>query len=127
MQEGRNPDERGDAVWRALANATRRRMLDELRGGPRTTGELAEAFPELSRFAVMQHLRVLQTAELVTVRRDGRRRYNYLNPVPLREVYARWVGPYMQPWAEALVSMRDELENEARGQHAPTRTKRSRR
>lgn len=107
-----------EPVWRALANATRRAMLDALRAGPLTTGELAERFEELSRFAVMQHLRVLEKAELVMVRREGRHRYNYLNAVPIQAVYDRWVVRYMQPWTEALVSMRDELEERSGNERA---------
>jgi DNA-binding transcriptional ArsR family regulator len=103
-----------DAVWRALANPVRRALLDSLRDGPETTGNLAERFPELSRFAVMQHLRVLEEAELVVARREGRKRYNYLNAVPIQRMYDRWVARYMQPWTEALVSLRDELETESR-------------
>jgi DNA-binding transcriptional ArsR family regulator len=103
-----------DAVWRALANATRRRILDVLSGGPATTGAVAERFPELSRYAVMQHLRVLAEADLVVVRRAGRERYNYLNPVPIQRIHDRWVVHYMQPWTEALVSLRDHLETEER-------------
>lgn len=97
-------------VWKALANATRRRMLDRLKEGPRTTGALAEGFPELSRFAVMQHLRVLTDAGLVHVVREGRERHNYLNPVPIQAVYDRWVSQYMQPWTDALTSLKAELE-----------------
>ena len=107
-----------EPVWRALANATRRALLDALREGPLTTGELAARFGELSRFAVMQHLRVLEEAELVVVRRAGRRRYNYLNAVPIQAVYDRWVVRYMQPWMEALVDMREELEERARDERA---------
>lgn len=99
-----------DLVWRALANADRRRMLDLLRDGPLTTGDLASNFPALTRFAVMQHLRVLSDADLVIARRDGRHRYNFLNAVPIQQLYDRWVHRYMQPWTEALVSLRDELE-----------------
>jgi DNA-binding transcriptional ArsR family regulator len=105
-------------VWRALANPTRRAMLDALRAGPLTTGELTERFPQLSRFAVMQHLRVLAEGELVLVRRDGRKRYNYLNAVPIQAMYDRWVVRYMQPWTEALVDMRDELERRERSERA---------
>ncbi|MEX0906988.1 MAG: metalloregulator ArsR/SmtB family transcription factor [Gemmatimonadota bacterium] len=101
-----------DRVWRALANPTRRRMLDMLRDGPATTGGLAARFPELSRYAVMQHLRVLSDAELVGVRRVGRERYNYLNPVPIQQIHDRWVVRYMRPWAEALIGLRDELESD---------------
>lgn len=106
--------EADEAVWRALANPIRRRILDHLRDGSRTTGELADRFPELSRFAVMQHLGVLEEAELVVPRREGRHRYNHLNPVPIQRVYDRWVVRYLRPWTEALVSLRDELESESR-------------
>jgi len=102
-----------DPVWRALANPARRRILDLLRDGPRTTGDLAERFPELTRFAVMQHLRVLEEADLLVARRSGRERYNYLNAVPIQRVYDRWVVRYMQPWTEALVGLKDDLERKA--------------
>ena len=105
-----------DAIWKALANADRRRILDLLRDGPLTTGDVALHFPDLSRFAVMQHLRVLEEAELVVPRREGRKRYNFLNPVPIQEIFDRWVGRYVQPWTEALVSLRDELETHSRTQ-----------
>ena len=101
-----------DTVWRALANPTRRRILDALREGPATTGTLAALFPELSRYAVMQHLGVLAEADLVISRRVGRERFNYLNPVPVQRIYDRWVVRYMQPWTEALVSLREQLERE---------------
>ena len=101
-----------EPVWRALASPIRRRMLDALCDGPLTTGDLAQRFPALTRFAVMQHLAVLTGAELVIVRRAGRRRYNYLNPVPIRQIYDRWVAHYLQPWTEALVCLKSELETE---------------
>src|SRR5688572_12992869 len=100
-----------DPIWKALANPDRRRMLDLLMEAPRTTGELAAEFEGLSRFAVMQHLRVLVEADLVVAHKRGRERYNYLNPVPIQAIYDRWVGRYMQPWTEALVGLRDELES----------------
>ena len=105
-------------VWRALSNPARRRLLDLLRDGPVTTGALAERFPDLTRFAVMQHLRVLEEAELVVPRRVGRKRWNYLNPVPIQRIYDRWVARYVQPWTEALVGLRDQLESEAREEEA---------
>lgn len=101
-----------DLAWKALAHPVRREILDELRVGPATTGALAARIPALSRFAVMQHLRVLEEAELVVPYREGRQRYNYLNPVPIQEIYDRWVARYMQPWTEALVSLRHELEDQ---------------
>lgn len=99
-----------DEVWRALSNPIRRRVLDLLMEGRRTTGELVDAFPELSRFAVMQHLKVLEGAGLISVVRDGRLRYNYLNPVPIQQIHDRWVSRYMQPWTEALTSLKHTLE-----------------
>ena len=105
-----------DAVWKALANPVRRHMLDLLRERPRTTGELAEAAPDLSRFAVMQHLAVLTEADLVVSRRDGRRRVNYLNPVPIQQVYERWVRQYEGAWAGALTGLKRAIEQEEQGQ-----------
>ena len=105
-------------VWKALASPIRRAILDALRDGPRTTGAIVERFPRLTRFAVMQHLRVLEEAELVIPRRDGRERYNYLNPVPIQRVFDRWVSRYMKPWTEALVSLQSELETQSRKERA---------
>lgn len=112
---GTPPSDESDAVWRALSNSIRRRMLDLLFEEPLTTGELAERFAKLSRFAVMQHLKVLEEADLVVAVREGRQRYNYLNAVPIQQVYDRWVSRYMQPWTSALTSLKAELEeNEQR-------------
>jgi DNA-binding transcriptional ArsR family regulator len=100
-----------DEVWRALSNPVRRRILDLLAEGPLTTGALADHFLELSRFAVMQHLKVLEEADLVVPRRSGRERHNYLNPVPVQRIYERWVSRYMRPWTDALTSLKHELED----------------
>ena len=81
----------GDQVWRAVASPTRRRLIELLRDGPRTTGELCGAF-RTTRFATMKHLGVLERAGIVTVRRQGRERWNVLNPEPLREIEGRWPG-----------------------------------
>jgi DNA-binding transcriptional ArsR family regulator/uncharacterized protein YndB with AHSA1/START domain len=94
------------AVFRALGDPTRRRILDLLRDGPHTTGDLAEQF-EQSRYGVMKHLSVLEEARLVVVERQGRKRYNHLNAVPLRELYERWLGPYQEFWSTSLLRMRD--------------------
>jgi DNA-binding transcriptional ArsR family regulator len=98
-------------LWAALADPTRRRMLDLLRERPRTTGELAEEFPS-SRFAVMKHLNVLEAAGLVAARREGRERWNHLNAVPLQLLYDRWVQPYQAHWAGRLTKLRTNLEGE---------------
>lgn len=99
-----------DAVFRALAHPVRRRLLDLLKGGALSTGDLAAAFPEYSRFAIMQHLGVLEEARLVIPAKEGRVVLNHLNAAPLREVYERWVGTFEGHWAEALVALKRELE-----------------
>jgi len=102
-----------DPVWRALASPIRRRILDLLRDGPKSTGEIANEFPDLSRFAIMQHLLVLENGGLTMPRRQGRQKFHYLNPIPIQRIHDRWVSRYQQPWAEALVSLKAELEDEA--------------
>ena len=111
-------------VFHALADATRRGILDLLRERPRSTGEVCAAFPRLSRFGVMKHLRVLADAGLVIVRARGRFRENALNVVPLQEAYERWMRPYEALWASRLLALRDSIESAARGEEpgpsAPT-------
>lgn len=99
-----------DLVWRALASPLRRRILDVLRDRPHSTGEIAAAIPEVSRYAVMQHLSVLCEASLVLVHREGRRRWNSLNVVPLRLAFERWVTPYRALWSDALIDVKRRVE-----------------
>lgn len=101
-----------DAFWRAFASPWRRAILDALVAGPRTTGELADAFPELSRFAVMQHLEVLTAAGIVVVERRGRHRFNHVNAAALRGFYERWVNRYADAAATELTALRRHLEEE---------------
>ncbi|MEO7803500.1 MAG: helix-turn-helix transcriptional regulator [Actinomycetota bacterium] len=103
-------DPEDDAVWRALGSPMRRRLLDLLRDGPLTTGELATHFPDLSRFAVMQHLGVLEEAKLVVARKQGRQRFNHLNAVPLRTIYERWVGTFADREAERALAVKRFVE-----------------
>jgi DNA-binding transcriptional ArsR family regulator len=103
-----NPDARD--IWRALASPVRRALLDLLKAGPMTTGDLAERMPSLSRFAVMQHLGVLTDAGLVVVRRSGRHRFNHLNPVPLRRWYERWVVPLADRAAAEMLALQRTVE-----------------
>jgi DNA-binding transcriptional ArsR family regulator len=88
-------------------------MLDLLAERERTTGELSSAFGKLSRFAVMKHLRVLHAAGLISIRREGRIRWNTLNPVPLREVFRRWVSSHESMWADVMLEIRDAAERSA--------------
>lgn len=99
-------------VWRALGDATRRRILDLLRERPRTTGELAEEFA-VTRFAVMKHLVVLTECGLVLVERRGRERLNHLNTVPIQQLYRRWIRPFEAPRADRLLRLKAELEARA--------------
>jgi len=96
------------AIWQALADPSRRRILDLLKDQPRTTGELAEQFDQ-SRFGVMKHLSVLESAGLLIVERRGRRRWNHLNAVPLREIYERWLGRYQEFWSSSLLRLKDAV------------------
>lgn len=100
------------SVWSALADGTRRGILDLLRVRPMTTGEIAARFPT-SRFAIMKHLTALEAAGLVVVRRMGRERWNHLNVMPLQMLYERWVSPYQALWANKLIELKTNLEGDA--------------
>src|SRR6266550_1074576 len=99
-----------DEVFKALSDPTRRALLDQLfkRDG-QSLSALEERLP-MSRFGVMKHLRVLEEANLVVTRRRGREKLHFLNPVPIRLVYERWVSKYAEPWAAALSGLKTELE-----------------
>ena len=99
-----------DAVWKALSDRTRRAILDFLRDRPRTTTEIVEKFPHLTRFGVMKHLEVLRQAQLVSTREEGRRRVNSLNVVPIRQIYERWVGPFQELWSGELLQIKKFAE-----------------
>lgn len=103
-----------DSVWQALAHPMRRRMLDQLRAGPLATGELARALGA-DRHQLMVHLQVLRGAHLVLVEKAGRRRLNYLNPVPIGQIYARWVSAYEESWTDALVGLKYTVEHDHHG------------
>jgi DNA-binding transcriptional ArsR family regulator len=103
-----------DEVFKALADPTRRGLLDELfeRDG-QSLSELEERLP-MSRFGVMKHLKVLEGAGLVTTRKRGREKLHFLNPVPIRLVYERWVSKYAESWAAGLSRLKHDLEEEER-------------
>jgi DNA-binding transcriptional ArsR family regulator len=102
-----------DLVFRALADPTRRHLLDRLfeRDG-RTLTEL-ESELEMSRFGVMKHLRLLEEAGLVVTRREGRQKLHYLNPVPIRLIHDRWIDKYTERQVSALANLKSELEETA--------------
>jgi DNA-binding transcriptional ArsR family regulator len=101
-----------DAVFKALADPTRRSLLDALfiQDG-QTLTELEQRLP-MTRFGVMKHLRILEQAGLVTTRRHGRLKLHYLNPVPIRLIHDRWVSKYAEPLAATLSGIKRELEQE---------------
>jgi uncharacterized protein YndB with AHSA1/START domain len=99
-----------DAVFKALADPTRRSLLDELfNEDGQTLSALERRFP-MTRIGVMKHLRVLEEARLVVTRRRGREKLHYLNPVPIRLVHDRWVTKYTEPWAATLSGLKTRLE-----------------
>lgn len=99
-----------DRVFKALSAATRRDILDALKDKPQTTGELCARFPALDRCTVMQHLKVLEGADLVIVKREGRERWNHLNPLPIKHIYDRWIGAYAGRAVEMLDRLKSDLE-----------------
>lgn len=105
MTNAGSKSEDDDAVFKALANPIRRRMLDELKAGPLTTGSLCAQLPELDRTTVLQHLKVLERAELVAGRRVGRKRHLTLSPLPIKRIHDRWISDYMS----AAVGLLDHL------------------
>jgi len=99
-----------DKIFKALASTFRRDLLDALRDNPRTTGELCEIFSDVNRCTVMQHLTVLEKADLLIVKRDGRQRWNYLNAIPIKRIHDRWIGSYAAEAVTMLNRLKSELE-----------------
>ena len=98
-------------VFKALADPSRRTILDALfKNDGQTLSELSAHLDGMTRFGVMKHLRILEDAHLVVVRRKGREKLHYLNPVPIQRVYDRWVGKYRGRIASALTDLADDLE-----------------
>jgi DNA-binding transcriptional ArsR family regulator len=105
-----------DEVFKALADPTRRALLDLLHEEDAQTLTALERRLPMSRFGVMKHLRVLEEANLVVTRRRGREKLHFLNPVPIRLIHDRWVSKYAEPWAATLTGIKRELEEEAHGE-----------
>jgi uncharacterized protein YndB with AHSA1/START domain len=100
-----------DDVFRALADPTRRSLLDELFAEDGQTLTALEGRLPMSRFGVMKHLKVLEEANLVVTKRRGREKLHFLNPVPIRLVHDRWVSKYAEPWAATLTGLKRQLED----------------
>ncbi|HEV7321100.1 MAG TPA: helix-turn-helix domain-containing protein [Ensifer sp.] len=103
-------DSKDDLVFKALANGLRRQMLDAMKLAPQTTGMLCERFDSLDRCTVMQHLKVLEEAELVLVRREGRERWNHLNALPIQTIHDRWISQYAGHAMSILSALKQDLE-----------------
>ena len=99
-----------DAIFKALANGKRRQMLDAIKHAPLTTGALCERFPEMDRCTVMQHLKVLEEADLIIPRREGRERWNHLNALPIQAIHDRWISQYAGHAMNVLSALKGELE-----------------
>ena len=116
-----NPAVADDLAFRALADPTRRLLLDRLfdREG-RTLNDLHSEVPRMTRFGVMKHLRILEAAGLVVSRKVGREKLHYLNPVPVQLIHDRWVSKYTRPKAAALADLKEELERSEAMAEGPT-------
>ncbi|QWW67132.1 helix-turn-helix transcriptional regulator [Rhizobium sp. WYJ-E13] len=100
-----------DPIFKALAHRCRRDILDLLKEEPRTTGALCEAFPEMDRCTVMQHLRVLEEADLVIARKEGRERWNHLNSLPIKQIHDRWISAYAGHALSILDRLKRDVES----------------
>jgi DNA-binding transcriptional ArsR family regulator len=101
-----------DDVFRALADPTRRSLLDELFTEDGQTLSALERRVPMTRFGVMKHLKVLEEAGLVVTRRRGREKLHFLNPVPIRLIHDRWVSKYAEPWVSGLSGLKQSLEDD---------------
>lgn len=104
------PPDPDDLVFKALAGADRRKILDLLRDAPLTTGELVKRLPWLDRTTVMQHLGVLEDARLIISRKEGRCRWNYLDVSPIQRIHERWIQDFAMPSASVLSKLQQDLE-----------------
>ncbi len=103
-------DDQDDLIFKALGHRTRRQILDLLKAGPRTTGDLCVQLPELDRCTVMQHLGVLEEAGLIVAERRGRERWNHLDALPIHAIHERWIGPYAAYAATMLSRLKHAVE-----------------
>ncbi len=104
-------DDQDDLVFKALAGADRRKILDLLRDAPMTTGEIDKHLLGLDRTTVMQHLRVLENARLIITKKAGRCRWNYLDVSPIQRIHERWIQAYSMPSAKLLARFQSDLES----------------
>ena len=110
MSRSKRERDKQERVFKALADYRRREMLDLLKDAPRSTGDICVHFHELDRCTVMQHLGVLEKADLIIVKRSGRHRWNYINPMPIKEIYDRWISNYATHAVDVLAHMKRDLD-----------------
>ncbi|MBB4632188.1 ArsR/SmtB family transcription factor [Sphingosinicella soli] len=102
--------EKHDLIFKALASSVRRQILDDLKDQPLTTGVLCGHFPDLDRCTVMQHLKVLEEADLIIAERRGRERWNHLNAIPIQDIHDRWIGPHAAAATARLARFKQAVE-----------------
>ena len=100
-----------DLVFKALAGADRRKILDLLRDAPMTTGDIVKKLTWLDRTTVMQHLGVLEQARLIISKKEGRCRWNYLDVSPIQRIHERWIQEYSMPSASLLSKLQQDIES----------------
>jgi DNA-binding transcriptional ArsR family regulator len=105
------PDSELDEVFKALADPTRRGLLDELFREDGQTLSALEARLPMTRFGVMKHLKILEDAHLIVSKKQGREKLHFLNPVPIRLIHDRWVSKYAEAWTAGLIGLKNELES----------------
>lgn len=101
-----------DLIFKAMAHPRRRQILDALKHHPMTTGKLCNKFRDSDRCTVMLHLGVLEKANLILVKREGRMRWNYLNVQPIKEIFDRWISGYALPSVELMMRLKRDLEGD---------------
>lgn len=114
-------EEMDNKIFKALAAPVRRQIMDVLRDNPMTTGELADRFCQIDRTTVMQHMRVLEAADLIIPVKRGRVRWNHLNPMPIKAIHERWIGPMAAGAVDQLAALKASLEIEDASTEADTR------
>mgnify|MGYP006273602341 CR=1 FL=1 len=101
-----------DLIWKALSDSKRRLIVETLAQGPKQTGELVELFPDIGRTGVLKHIDILTQGEIIQVRRDGRARWNYLNPEPIRAVWSNWVSKHIEGVKASAFKLKEIAEQE---------------
>ena len=99
-----------DKVWKAISDRKRRIIIDALAEGPKSTGEIIDLFPASARTGVMKHIGILEDAELITVEREGRTRWNHLNKKPIRQIYTSWVSKHLDGVIASAVRLKKIAE-----------------